>query len=1174
MKYIILICFFAGFSGMISNIHAQASGRVNLSLNRPVTVSSTDHAPTPGEFAVDGENDTGWRAKSGELPQWICIDLQAECSITEIELFCEADNKTPFTDIISNAVRGKTLGSEIFSSYASSYKVEVSLNNINWKEIYTNKNSSGGKALIELEVSQQARFVRIFIDKSSNSLPVGMNEIKVLGSCKSDRPTTLGWTERRKQKVTDNPELRLSSNTILPIENGWELSRQGWNNAFNGSEISKSGVDTKQWYNATVPGTIVTTLVDQEVFPDPVTGLNNLKIPESLSRHKWWYRRSFVLPEKFDLSSNRSVFLVLDGINQHANIWFNGQLAGNIPSAFLRGSFDVTDLVNKSGENVIAIEVCPMSTPGVPGDKGEDGNVWVQSGKVASDGATYVCSSGWDWMPAMRDRGIGILGSVRLKSSGSVVIDYPRISTDLALPDTTKADLSIEVPVKNVSGEIKKALVTVQFEKIKVSKEVELQSGESKTVLFKPTEFSQLHLKKPKLWWPNGYGNQNLYRINIHTQVDNELSDSFETKIGIREITYNTDSMSKERRGQSDFKLTNARYVRLNCKESTNGYFSLFDFCVYNADDLSTDLAAFKPISASSETAGGKAKGANDRFAISKWISGNGNNQFIVTDLGKEYPINRVIAGWDYNGLATKYSVETSTDSINWQIVDECVQNPATQLVLSVNGLRIFCRGGNWGLFDIALRMPEEKMKQSLLFHKELGFTMVRNWMGNTMTPDFFKYCDQYGLLVMNDFWAAKPIDEKAYVEVARENIRRFRNHPSLALWCGSNESYPPPVIDEGFKKAIRELDPDRLYVSHSADDQVAGFGPYFYTDPKNYFPMARGFKTEIGLATMPVYETIRKMTGDNPVWPINKSWYYHDYPANSKMMSDYLNAMESRLGKVTGAEDYCKKAQFVNYENLRAIFESWNHKLWDDCSALLLWMSHPAWYSTVWQLYDYDFEVGGAWAGTKKGSEVYHVQATLTDWKVDALNYSSKPLKNVTISSKIYNVEGIQIAKAQTAKVDIPASDKTKVFDIVFPSETDSLCFVKLEMKNAAGQLLSDNFYWKYQMPENMRKLNAIPNATIEGKMDITKENDQTVVTLRLKNVGKCVGVMLVLSLVDEETSERILPTHYSDNYFWMLPEEVKVIKMKYATVKGNERRPIVRVSGYNLKDITINHF
>jgi hypothetical protein len=750
------------------------------------------------------------------------------------------------------------------------------------------------------------------------------------------------------------------------------------------------------------------------------------------------------------------------------------------------------------------------------------------------------------------------------------VIVHPRINTDLPLPDISSSDITIEVPVKNTTAIAKTITLTAQFGKTKVSKQVTISPHEENSVVFSPAEFKQLHVKNPKLWWPNGYGDQYLYKLKIVAEDDNVLSDTFETEFGIRKITYNT-ALIKDRRGQNSFKPINARYVKTNCKESINGFFSLFDFCVFNSADLSKDLAAFKPVLASSETDSGKAQYANDAFAVSKWVSALGNNQSILVDLGKTNLIDTVIAGWDYQGLATKYSIETSTDGNNWTTVAECTPKPTPQLVLSVNGVRIFCRGGNWGLFDIALRMPEQKMKEALLFQKELGFTMIRNWMGNTMTPDFFKYCDEYGLLVMNDFWANLPKDQNAYIEVARENIKRFRNHPSLALWCGSNESYPPPIIDEGLKEAVKELDPGKLYVSHSADDQVAGFGPYFYTDPKDYYGMARGFKTEIGMAAMPVYETLKKMVGDQPMWPVNLTWFYHDYPANSKQMDDYLKAIESRLGKVTGPEDYCKKAQFVNYENLRAIFEAWNHRLWNDCSAVLLWMTHPAWYSTVWQLYDYNYEVGGAWAGAKKGSEIYHVQATLTDWKVEAFNYSSRPLDKVTVDAKIYNIDGVQQGKTQSAQVNISPSDKASVFGLVFPPQLDSLYFVKLWMRDSKGKTLSENFYWKYNKPEDMQKLNSLPSATIVGSLEKNKKGDLTTVTLKLKNVGASVGAMMVLSLMDEATSKRILPTYYSDNYFWMLPGEEKVINMKYFTEKPDDKRPFVRVSGYNLKPVEI---
>ncbi len=53
---------------------------------------------------------------------------------------------------------------------------------------------------------------------------------------------------------------------------------------------------------------------------------------------------------------------------------------------------------------------------------------------------------------------------------------------------------------------------------------------------------------------------------------------------------------------------------------------------------------------------------------------------------------------------------------------------------------------------------------------------------------------------------------------------------------------------------------------------------------------------------------------------------------------------MDRKLGPSDNLDDFCKKAQLINYESHRAIFEAWNSKMWNDASGVLLWMSHPAW--------------------------------------------------------------------------------------------------------------------------------------------------------------------------------------------------------------------------------------
>lgn len=74
-------------------------------------------------------------------------------------------------------------------------------------------------------------------------------------------------------------------------------------------------------------------------------------------------------------------------------------------------------------------------------------------------------------------------------------------------------------------------------------------------------------------------------------------------------------------------------------------------------------------------------------------------------------------------------------------------------LVLRCNGVRIFCRGGNWGMDDGMKRVSRERLEPAFRLHREEGFNMVRNWTGESTEEIFYTLCDEYGMLVWNDFW-------------------------------------------------------------------------------------------------------------------------------------------------------------------------------------------------------------------------------------------------------------------------------------------------------------------------------------------------------------------------------------------------------------------------------------
>jgi beta-galactosidase/beta-glucuronidase len=99
-------------------------------------------------------------------------------------------------------------------------------------------------------------------------------------------------------------------------------------------------------------------------------------------------------------------------------------------------------------------------------------------------------------------------------------------------------------------------------------------------------------------------------------------------------------------------------------------------------------------------------------------------------------------------------------------------------------------------------RIPRERLEAEIRMHQMAHLNMIRNWVGQSTSEDFYELCDKYGILVWDEFFQANapdgpdPTDIDTYMANVRDKVLRYRNHPSIALWCARNESYPPPEID------------------------------------------------------------------------------------------------------------------------------------------------------------------------------------------------------------------------------------------------------------------------------------------------------------------------------------------------------------------------------------------
>lgn len=313
--------------------------------------------------------------------------------------------------------------------------------------------------------------------------------------------------------------------------NGWKLIPAPDLPRAGGAALSRPGVDTAKWLAARVPGTVLATMVDRGIYPDPYYGLNNLAIPESLARQDYWYRSVFTVPAE---AAGKALALRFDGINYAAEVWINGVAMGGTKGAFARGRFAFKP---QAGENVVAVRVSPPPHPGIAHEQSIKAGVGENGGQLAIDGPTFVATEGWDWIPGIRDRNTGLWQGVTLEATGPVRLGDPQVVTDLPLPRTDSADVTITVPVINPGTASVPLTVTARIGETTLTRTVTAAPGET-AVTFSPATDPALHIANPRLWWPNGYGDPALYTLTLSAAAEGQPSDTRSLRFGIREVSY------------------------------------------------------------------------------------------------------------------------------------------------------------------------------------------------------------------------------------------------------------------------------------------------------------------------------------------------------------------------------------------------------------------------------------------------------------------------------------------------------------------------------------------------------------------------------------------------------------------------------------------------------------
>jgi exo-1,4-beta-D-glucosaminidase len=295
------------------------------------------------------------------------------------------------------------------------------------------------------------------------------------------------------------------------LSSDWKMQPQEKLSGVDEKSISQNDFDTKSWFTAMVPGTVLGSLTSAGVIEDPTFGINMKKIGIEQFQQPWWFRTTFKLSAT---DVKKKVSLRFNGVNYRADLWVNGKkVVGNetFAGSFRMFTYNINDFI-KEGDNTLALKL-----------------VQYANGEYS----VGFC----DWNPLPPDRSMGIFREVALEVNDGIKIRSPFVFSKVDTTTKSGADLYIQAEIVNSTDQPVDGIIRIDYEVGKVEKAVKIGAHDTLSYRFKPNEFSQLSVKNVKLWWPNGMGTPQLYTIKTDFVSNDKVLDRVVKKYGIREIT-------------------------------------------------------------------------------------------------------------------------------------------------------------------------------------------------------------------------------------------------------------------------------------------------------------------------------------------------------------------------------------------------------------------------------------------------------------------------------------------------------------------------------------------------------------------------------------------------------------------------------------------------------------
>jgi len=542
-----------------------------------------------------------------------------------------------------------------------------------------------------------------------------------------------------------------------------------------------------------------------------------------------------------------------------------------------------------------------------------------------------------------------------------------------------------------------------------------------------------------------------------------------------------------------------------------------------------------------------------------------------------------------------------------------------------VNGHDVLIKGAGW-TDDLLLADTPERIEAQLRYVKHMNLNCVRceGIWGTDQT--LYDLCDEYGILMMvgwschweHEQYLGKPVDERYGGIVAPEDIELvarswedqllwLRYHPSIFVWAVASDKVPAPDLERRYLETFRKYDPTRPYLASTggfgSDQHIIGreeivsdvsgdsgmkmLGPYAYTPPVYWYTDtqrggAYGFNTETGPgAVVPTLDSLKRMIPEDHLWPIDKYWDFHCGLNEFDTLDRFREAMRRRYGEAESLDAFALKAQVLNYELMRPMFEAFRVNK-GRATGVVQWMLNAAWPKMYWQLYDWYLRPTGAFYAARQACASPQLIYNYGDKNIYLVNDGLAELSGLRAEVRLYDIKS-KLFLAAHLPVDVEPESAAKIFTLPAFANISTAYFLDLRLTDKQQQIVASNFYWlskkrdvldydakvppwEYYTPSkeyaDFTMLNSLPTAEIGVKHRFEAEEQRGKATVELENQSDTIAFFVELLLTDD-TEEPLVPVFWQDNFVSLLPHETRKLTGEFLDVI---EKPALTVRGWNI--------